>query len=116
MELKTLLREQIERELKYQRSHEVGTEEYNDSLRRLGTLEDKLAEVEKLESENVRKDVQMKEEKTDRLVKNIIEGVKVGGSIVLPIVGLVAIMAFEKSETFTTSLRGFVNCFLPRKL
>lgn len=116
MELKALLREQIEREIKHQRACEVGSEEYNDSLRRLGTLEDKLADIEKFESETVRKDVQMKEEKNDRLVKNIIEGVKVGGSIVLPIIGLVAITAFEKSETFTSSLKGFVNCFLPRKL
>ena len=116
MELKALLREQIEREHKYQRACEVGSDEYNESLRRLGTLEDKLADVEKFESESARKDVQMKEEKNDRLVKNIIEGVKVGSGIVLPLVGLVAITAFEKSETFTSSLKGIVSCFLPRKL
>ena len=105
MDLKTLLREQIEREVQHIAELEVGTQEYNESMSRLNVLEDKLAELEKCDMD-----------RKDRKVKNIIEGVKTGGSIVLPIIGLVAITAFEKSETFTTSLRGIVNCFIPKKL
>lgn len=105
MDLKNLLTDQIERESTHLSGLKVGSEEYVKSMERLNTLEDKLANLDK-------NDVDRK----DRKVKNVIEGVKVGGSIVLPIIGLVAITAFEKSETFTTSLRGIVNCFIPKKL
>lgn len=105
MNSETLLRERIKREYEYQKEHDVGTDEYNASMSRLNTLEDKLTELENSKSE-----------KNDRIVKNVIEGVKVGSGIVLPIIGLVAITAFEKNDTFTTSLRGFVQCFIPKKL
>lgn len=104
MDLKTVLREQIERESAHLSKLEVGTEDYCKSLDRLNILEDKMTELTKFE-----------DGKKDRTVKNIIEGVKVAGGIVLPVIGLVAITAFEKEETFTTSLRGFVNCFIPKK-
>jgi hypothetical protein len=116
MDLKSLLREQIERESSYLKDQEVGTDEYNSSMDRLSTLEDKLADLEQSESDAARKDKQMAEDRKDRLIKNSIEGAKTVGSFVLPIIGLVAITAFEKGDTFTTSLRGFVNCFIPKKL
>ena len=117
MDSKTLLLEQIERERKYVSDRVVGSEEYNASLERLIKLEEKLAEIEKTDAEFNLKQKQMAEEKKDRIVKNVIEGVKVVGTgMVIPIVGLVAITAFEKNDTFTTALRGFVNCFIPKKV
>lgn len=105
MEQKTLLRERYEREYEYLSKQEVGSDEYNASMSRLNILEDKLNDQERF-----------KKERKDRLFSNINEGVKTASGIVLPLVGLVAITAFEKNDTFTTSLRGIVNCFLPRKL
>lgn len=117
MDSKTLLLEQIERERTYVRGCSVGSEEYNASFERLIRLEEKMAEIEKSEAELNFRHEQMAEEKKDRFVKNIIEGVKVVGTgMVIPIVGLVAITAFEKNDTFTTALRGFVNCFIPKKV
>ena len=105
MNAETLLRERIEREYKYQKQHDVGSEEYNASMIRLNTLEDKLAELEKSKSE-----------KRDRFVKNCIEGVKVASGVALPIFGFVVVTAFEKEDTITSALKGVVNCFLPKKL
>lgn len=116
MKLRTLLSEQIKRERTFLDECEVGTDEYNESTKRLNTLEDKLADLEKTEAEALRKDKQMREDKKDRFVKNVIEGVKVFFGVVTPFVGLVAITAFEKNDTFTSALKGYVNCFLPKKL
>lgn len=116
MDLKTLLREQIERESTYLGGQTVGSEEYNASMERLNVLEDKYAELEKTESEGLRKDKQLEEEKKDRKHRTVNEYVKTASGIVLPVIGLVAITAFERNDSFTTSLRGFVNCFIPRKM
>ena len=115
MELKTLLYDDIEREHDYLSEQEVGSEEYNSSLKRLSDLEAKLFDLEKFESETAMRNEQMQDEKKDRLIKNIFEGVKIGSGIVVPIIGLVAITAFEKDDTFTSALKGYVNCFIPKK-
>ena len=105
---KDLLIKQLEREQKYCEDHEVGTEEYNNSLRRCMELEKQLSDLEMAEKE-------AKAIKNDRLVRNIIEGVKVTGGIVLPVVGLIGITAFEKDATFTSALKGYVSYFLPNR-
>ena len=63
MELKTLLQEQIEREYEYLSDQEVGSEEYNNSMKRLNTLEDKLADLKKAETEASIKEKQLEEER-----------------------------------------------------
>lgn len=105
MYLQNLLREQIERERTHLEGLKVGSEEYEKSFARLIELEDRLADLEK-----------HLEGKKDRTVKNVIEGVKVAGGIALPLVGYVAVTAFEKNETFTSALKGVVNCFIPKKM
>ena len=126
---KTLLLNLIEREQTYFESQKPGSEEYVDSQTRLMKLSSQLADLEKTETElktteeklelskaelEVTKDVSVKESK-DRLIRNILEGVKVGSGIVLPIIGLVAITAVEKDTTFTGSLREYTRYFLPKK-
>ena len=126
---KTLLLTLIEREQTYFESQEPGSEEYVDSQARLVKLSSQLADLEKTETElktteeklelskaelEVTKDVSVKEDK-DRLIRNILEGVKVGSGIILPIIGLVAITAVEKDTTFTGSLREYTRYFLPNK-
>ena len=126
---KTLLLNLIEREQTYFESQKPGSEEYVDSQARLVKLSSQLADLEKTETElktteekleitkaelEVTKDVSLKENK-DRLIRNILEGVKVGSGIILPIIGLVAITAVEKDTTFTGSLREYTRYFLPNK-
>lgn len=62
----------------------------------------------------VTKNVSVKEEK-DRLIRNVLEGIKIGSGIVLPIIGLITITAVEKDITFTGSLREYTRYFLPKK-
>lgn len=117
MDSKTLLLEQIERERKYVIDCAIGSEEYNASLDRLIKLEEKLAEIEKIEGELALRQRQLNEDKKDHFAKNVIEiGKVVLTGIVMPTAGIVAIMAFEKDCTFTSALRGYVNYFLPKKL
>lgn len=116
METKELLIKLIEREGEYCDNQEVGTEEYNKSFKRLIDLKKELESIENSEYEHSRKEREMKELKFDRITKNSIEIVKVGGGIILPLIGYVAVVAFEREETFTSALKGVVNCFIPKKL
>lgn len=95
---KNLLMECIERENAYLADQEVGSEEYKASLKRLMDLEKQMSESPK----------------NDRVIRNVIEAVKVGGSIVLPIIGLVCITATEKEYTFTGALKDYTKLFLPK--
>ena len=108
---KTLLLNLIEREQNYFDSQESGSEEYVNSQARLMKRNSQLTELEKAESE---KEASAKDQK-NTLIRNVLEGVKVGSGIVLPIIGLVAITAVEKDTTFTGSLREYTRYFLPKK-
>lgn len=116
MELKNLLREDINREHAYLRDQEVGSDEYNASLKRLGELESKLFDLIQLEIESAAKEQQMKDEKRDRKFRTAIEIAKTASGVIMPLVGLVGIMAFEKEQTFTSALRDYVKCFVPKKV
>ncbi len=127
---KTLLMELIEREQNYFADQTSGGDEYVSSQKRLMNLKSQLTDLEKAEAEletakeklevtkaelEVTKDVAVKEDK-DRLIRNVLEGIKIGSGIVLPIIGLIAITAVEKDTTFTGSLRTYTSYFLPKKL
>ena len=114
---KELLMEAIEREKSYCDECTIGTEEYEDSFRRLSSLRKELADLEKAEAENDRRNREMKDVKKDRIVKNTLEGVKiVGTGIIMPCIGYVVVTAFEKDDSFTSSLKKIVDCFIPKKL
>ena len=107
----TLLLNLIEREQIYFESQESGSEEYINSQARLMKLNSQLTKQEKAEDE---KEASAKDQK-NTLSRNVLEGVKVGSGIILPIIGLVAITAVEKDTTFTGSLREYTRYFLPKK-
>ena len=112
---KTLLLDLIEREQKYFDNQAPGSEEYVNSQSRLMKLNAQLTDLEKTEADlESGKNAEAKDQK-DKLIRNILEGIKVGSGIVLPIIGLVAITAVEKDTTFTGSLRGYTQYFLPKK-
>lgn len=135
MNLEALLQEDIGREHEYLTKQEVGSEEYNASLKRLASLENQLFDLKKINLESVtkneqidlenkklkfeaeQKSKQIKEDKKDRLIKNTLEGVKViVGGIIIPIVGLVCITATEKETTFCGALKDYTKLFVPKKL
>ena len=134
MELKELLLEDIEREHDHLLDQEVGDEEYIATMKRLNILEDKLHEVKKLEAdseakanqislerekfihETETKAKQTQDEKKDKLIRNVLEGIKVGSGIIIPIIGLVWITATEKEVTFTGALKDYTKLFVPKKI
>lgn len=117
MKNKELLMKQLEREQKYCDGCNIGTEEYEESFKRLSSLRKELADLERNEAENERRNREMAETKKDRIVKNTLEGIKIiGGGIIMPCIGYVVVTAFEKDDSFTTSLKKVVDCFIPKKM
>ena len=119
---KTLLMQLIEREKVYFDSLKPDDEEYAKSQTRLMKLNSQLTDLEKteVELEKSKEELELsketsKKENKDRFIKNIMEGVKIGSGIILPIVGLVGITAVEKEITFTGALREYTRYFLPKK-
>ena len=117
MTSKELVMERIQREREYIAKQEVGSEEYNTSMRRLDVLNDKLTELEKNDAEAVAREQQLIVDKKDRFIRI---GVDIGkfiiGGVVIPIVGLVAITATEKEASFTGTLRDYTRLFIPKKM
>lgn len=93
---KALLAEQYERERAYLANQEVGSEEYNASLRRLMELETHLTE------------------RKSKVTTALIETGKVAANVALPLIGLVWITANERDITFTGALRDYTKYFLPK--
>lgn len=117
MKDKELVLQEIEREQAYRDRLEFGSEEYDKSCNRLSGLRKELADLEKTEAENERRNREMAENKKDRKVKNTLEGVKIiGGGIIMPCIGYVVVTAFEKDDSFTSALKKVVDCFIPKKL
>ena len=112
---KTLLLNLIERERIYFDEQKPGSEEYEKSQSRLMKLNTQLTDLEKAEADLKEvKDAAAKDQK-DKLIRNILEGVKIGSGIILPIIGLVGITAVEKDTTFTGALRGYTQYLMPKK-
>ncbi|MGN0246949.1 MAG: hypothetical protein ACI4DK_13425 [Lachnospiraceae bacterium] len=98
MNAKTLVNECIERERAYLSNQEVGSKEYNESLSRLNTLQDKLIDQE------------------DRFVKNILEAGKFAiGSVVVPVVMTLVVLKFEETGSITTAMRKWATEIIPKK-
>lgn len=103
--MKTLLMELIEREKAHFAEQDVGGEEYCASQQRLMELEKHMAELEVNDND-----------KKDKVIRNIFEGIKTASGIVIPFVGLVWITATEKDTTFTGALKEYTRYFLPKKM
>lgn len=115
MSVEKLLEVEIQDEFeKLSGLEEIGTEKYKVTVDGLTKLMDRAIEIDKLniESEEKRRQretdeylklQQMKEEKTDRLIKNILTGVSIGSGIILTVWGTVVTINFEKEGTFTST-------------
>lgn len=116
MSIKTSLIAEFENQLKEVSKLEVGSEKYKVGVEGLTKLADRILEIEKLEqseaeinakweaqdAEQEMKQIQMHEDKKDRIIKNVMEGVKIVGGAGLAVWGFIASMNFEKEGTLTT--------------
>ena len=115
MNNKELLMKELERMQQYCDHCNIGTDEYDDAFEKLMKLRKELAELEKIEAENDRKNRELADTKKDRRAKNTIEVLKfVGTGIVMPCIGFVVVTAFEKDDSFTSSLKRTIDCFVPK--
>ena len=115
MNMKTLLREEFESEMKDLSRLEVGSDQYRTAVEGVTKLADRLIEIDKIDVESearaealeVDKELklkQMDDEKKDRLVRNIITAVTAAGGFAIAYWGTLVSMAFEKEDSFTSHL------------
>ena len=116
MNFDELLNDDLVSEMKKLRTTPYDDKSYGTVAETVGMLMDKRIEMDKVKNEQLFREQQLKDEKKDRLIKNII-GV---AGIVLPLAvtiwGTKVSLKFEEEGTFTTIMgRGFVNKLLPKK-
>lgn len=114
MSLRTEIREEVQNELKELRKMQLGSEEYRSTVDGVTKLVDRVNEMDKLdnerqvqaeihENEMELKRAQMKEEKKDRIIKNVLTGFSIVGSIAVAVWGTVYCTDFEREGSYTTS-------------
>ena len=127
MSSKSLLDDEIRSEIEEISKIEVGSEKHKVSVDALSKLLDKSIELDKLDAEaqekyesriaeNDLKHEQIKSEKRDRIVKNVLTGVSVIGGFGLTIWGTCKSLKFEETGVVTSIMgRGFIQKLLPKK-
>lgn len=127
MKVETLLNEEIQEEFEELGKLEVGTEKYKIAVDGLTKLCDRAIELEKFKAEtelkqdqqNVDAELraeQLKDERKDRVVKNVLTGAGIGIPALLTVWGTLKSINFEKTGTITTIMgRGFIQKLLPKK-
>ena len=116
MNIEELLDEDLASEMKKLRTTPYDAKEYGAVSDTVGMLMDKKIEIEKVKSEQLFREQQQKDEKRDRIVKNIIGAAGVVLPLAVTIWGTKVSLKFEEEGTFTTIMgRGFVNKLLPKK-
>ena len=127
MSIKNLLDEEIRSEIEEISKIEVGSEKHKVSVDALSKLLDKSIELDKLDAEaqekyesriaeNDFKREQIKSEKRDQFVKNVLTGVSVIGGFGLTIWGTCKSLKFEETGVVTSIMgRGFIQKLLPKK-
>lgn len=125
--IETLLYDEIETEFDKLSQLEPGTEQHKAAADTLAKLMDRAIELDKIESdckdkeaaresEQLLKEQQLKDEKKDRLVKNIIGAAGVVLPLIVTVWGTKVSLKFEEEGTFTSIMgRGFIQKLLPKK-
>lgn len=125
--IENLLYDEIKTEFDKLNQLEPGTEQHKAAADTLAKFMDRAIELDKVEiecedkkatreSEQLLKEQQMKDEKKDRLIKNIIGAAGVVLPLIVTIWGTKVSMRFEKEDSFTTIMgRGFIQKLLPKK-
>lgn len=127
MNIETLLHEEIGKEFEKLNGMKEGTEEYKTTVDGLTKLMDRAIEINKIDAErlerktqtmveNSLKAKQAKDDKIDRIVRNVISVAGIVIPSVITIWGTVKSIKFEETGTITTIMgRGFINKLLPKK-
>lgn len=116
MEIEQLLREEIQLELEQLKDSEVGTDKHKETVDSVAKLTDRVIEMEKIDVERQTKLKQMDDDRKDRLIKNVLNGLNIGLPLVVLVWGTLKTFEFEKEGTVTTIIgRGIINKLIPKK-
>jgi hypothetical protein len=116
MRIDELLDEDIVSEMDKLRTTPYDAKEYEAVADTVVKLMDRKIEMEKVKNEQLFREKQLKEDKKDRLIKNIIGGAGVVLPLIVTIWGTKVSLKFEEEGTFTTIMgKGFINKLLPKK-
>lgn len=127
MSVRSLLKKEIESELATLEDMDLGSDECKVAIDGVTKLIGTLNEMDKLEfeyqdrseSREHEKELKMKEmkdERNDRIVKNLITIGTFAGGVALTVWGTYKTFKFEETGTVTSMIgRGFINKLLPKK-
>lgn len=116
MKIENMLGDEIQNEFEKLKGDALGSEQYSKTVDGLTKMVDRAIEIEKLKLEAANKEKQLKEERKDRIVKNIISAAGVIIPVGVTIWGTLVSFKFEEEGSVTTIMgRGFVNKLLPKK-
>jgi predicted phosphoribosyltransferase len=125
--MKTLLREEFQSEIEELGKMAIGTDEYKVAVDGVTKLADRLIEIDKIDvsheekMESLRvdreiKEAQMKDERKDRTIKNVITVGTTAATVGLTVWGALKTWKFEETGTVTSMFgRGFMQKLLPKK-
>lgn len=138
MEIKVLLKEEVEDQIAELSEMKMGSDEYKTAVDGVSKLTERLIELEKMEFEQSEReqtrlfeqsereqnrltDIEFRtqerdDEQKDRLIKNCLTGASLVTGIGLTVWGTLKTFKFEETGTVTTIMgRGFINKLLPGK-
>lgn len=127
MKIETQLHKEIEDQLNELKKMQVGSEEYKLAVEGITKLMDRAIEIdkmnldhqEKIDSREIETDLklkQMKEERVDRIVKNMLTLIGIGVPAGLTVWGTLKSLRFEIDGTVTSIVgRSFIQKFVPKK-
>ena len=116
MNIEELLVEDLESEMQKLRTTKYDDKDYKGVSDTVGMLWDKKIELDKVKSEQLFKEQQLKDEKKDRLVKNILTAAGITLPLLVTIWGTKVSLKFEEEGTFTTAAgRAFIGNLFRKK-
>ena len=127
MRIETSLHEEIQKELDELGRLELGSDTYRATVDGVTKLMDRAIEIDKfnrehedgVENRELDKHIklkQLRDERRDQMIKNVLTGLGIAVSAGVTIWGTVKSIEFEKEGTITTIMgRGFINKLLPKK-
>ena len=127
MNMKRLLCDEFQSEIAELGKMELGTDEYKVAVDGVTKLADRLIEIDKIDishdekMESLRvdreiKEAQMRDERKDRTIKNVIAVGTTAATVGVTVWGALKTWKFEEKGTITSMFgRGFIQKLLPKK-
>ena len=127
MDIEDLLDDELDAQFKKLRTEKLSPEEERAAVDNIAKLMDRKIEIGRLQADTADKEAirendmlvkqqQLKEDKKDHVIKNILSGAGIVLPIILTVWGTKVSLEFEKEGTVTTMMgRGFINKLFPKK-